>query len=861
MPYPERGVTGLLRGDDPSQAVINDHEIGPLPAGTSLRADPAHAGAILDAALDAVITIDHQGRVLEFNPAAERTFGYAKQDVVGRELAGLIVPPTHREAHRRALERWTEHGPTRGAGALLGRRLDVQAMRADGTEFPAELAISRVEIPGPPIFTACIRDISDRADTEERLRTAEFRYRTLVEQLPLISYVDHEHDPGSKAMYVSPQIETVLGYTPEEWLTVADLFTEAIHEDDRQRVLDEKVAAYTRGETLRQEYRMHTRDGRLIWVEDISVHVEPPEGGVPFRQGFALDITERKRADEAVRLAETRYRTLVEQLPLAVYIDRVDASSSNVYTSPQIEEMLGYSVEEWVADPSLFVELLHADDRERVLAAHERTHVEGEPLHVEYRLYRRDGRVVWVHDEAHMIKDPATGEPVLQGYLLDITARREAEEQLRHQAFHDPLTGLANRALFTDRVQHALVVSSGDAAVLFLDLDDFKAINDGLGHVAGDALLRAVGVRLRASLSATHTVARMGGDEFAILVERADAAAAALDAAERITAALQTPFDLDGREMFVTASVGIAVGGDAEELLRCSDVAMYGAKASGKAQYVVYAPRMDEHLVGRLELVADLRRADIASEFDLHYQPVVELLSGAVRGVEALVRWEHPTRGLLQPSEFVHLAEETGRIVEIGRWVLAEACRQTAEWHERLEGGHGLSVSVNVSTRQVRRPGLLDDVDAALAGSGLEPGDLTLEITESVLARRREELTSILEEVTNRGVRLALDDFGTGYSSLSLLQDLPVHTLKVDRSFVQSIGAEDGGRAPFVRAIVELAEALELTVVAEGIEEIDQVAALRRLGCRVGQGFYFARPLPPAALEAFVRENRARSAA
>ena len=839
--------------------MIENRDTGPAPVQTSLRGDPAHASAILDAALDAVITIDHHGFVLEFNIAAERTFGYSKEEVLGRELAALIVPPAFRDAHRRALERWTELGPAPGAGALLGRRIEVQAMRSDGTEFPAELAISRVDVPGPPVFTACIRDISERTDTEERLRTAEFRYRTLVEQLPFISYVD-QADSSSKALYVSPQIEAVLGYTPDEWLTLPDLFELAIHEDDRRRVLAEKVDAYASGVTLRHEYRMHARDGRLIWVEDVSVYVEPPEGGVPFRQGFALDITERKRADDAIRLAETRYRTLVEQLPLAVYIDRVDASSSNVYTSPQIEAMLGYSVEEWVSDPSLFVALLHPDDRERVLAAHERTRVTGEQLCADYRLHARDGRIVWVHDEAHIIDDPGSGEQVLQGYLLDITARREAEEQLRHQAFHDPLTGLANRALFTDRVQHALVVGSGDAAVLFLDLDDFKAVNDGLGHVAGDALLRAVGVRLRASLSPTHTVARMGGDEFAILVERVDAAAAAVDTAERVIAALQTPFDVDGREVFVTASVGIAIGGDAEELLRCSDVAMYGAKASGKAQYVVYAPRMDEHLDGRLELVADLRRADIATEFVLHYQPVVELLSGAVLGVEALIRWQHPTRGLLQPSDFVHLAEETGRIVEIGRWVLAEACRQTAEWHELLVGGDALAVSVNVSTRQVRRPGLIEDVEAALAGSGLAPEHLTLEITESVLARRREELTDILEEVTGRGIRLALDDFGTGYSSLSLLQDLPVHTLKVDRSFVQSIEAE-GGRAPFVRAIVDLAHALELAVVAEGIEEVGQIAALRRLGCRIGQGFYFSKPLPAAALESFVRDRRGRSAA
>ena len=825
-----------------------------------MRAGEAHAAAILDSALDAVITIDHHGRVLEFNVAAERTFGYSKQEVLGRELAELIVPPRFREAHRQALTRWNAHGPTSGAGTLLGRTIEVEAMRSDGTEFPAELAISRVAISGPPLFTASIRDISERTAAEEQLRAAEFRYRTLVEQLPLISYVDAGDSPDASALYVSPQVEDVLGWTPEEWLTRPNVFRESLHEHDRDRVLAEKREAYARRVTLRHVYRIRARDGRVLWFEDVSTHVEPPEGGAPLRQGFALDITERKRADDAVRLAETRYRTLVEQLPLAVYIDRIDECSSNLYTSPQIEPMLGYSVEDWMADPALFVECLHSDDRERVLAAHERTHATGEPLHIEYRLHARDGRVVWVHDEARIIGDPHTGEPVLQGYLLDITARHEAEEQLRHQAFHDPLTGLANRALFTDRVQHAIVVRSEDAAVLFLDLDDFKAVNDGLGHLAGDALLRAVGVRLRASLSPTHTVARMGGDEFAILVEGTSAADAALDAAERITTALQTPFDVDGREVFVTASVGIAVGGDAEELLRCSDVAMYGAKASGKAQYVVYAPRMDEHLVGRLELVADLRRAYIESEFVLHYQPIVELSSGAVLGTEALVRWQHPSRGLLQPTEFIHLAEESGRILDIGSWVLCEATRQTAEWQRRLVGAANLSVSVNVSTRQVRRPGLIEDVESALASSGLGAGHLTLELTETVLARRRDELTSILEELTAKGLRVALDDFGTGYSSLSLLQDLPVHTLKIDRSFVQCLGAE-GGREPFVRAIVELAQGLELTVIAEGIEQMGHVAALRKLGCRVGQGFYFARPLEPAALEAFVREQRGRSAA
>ncbi len=696
-------------------------EPGHIDAGDSaLRSGVAHAHAILDAALDAVITIDHRGHVLEFNRAAEVTFGYEKDAVLGQELAALIVPPELRDAHRRALARWTEEGPTAGAGAMLDRRIEVQALRADGSVFPAELALSRVDVPGPPVFTACIRD-----------------------------------------------------------------------------------------------------------------------------------ITERQKAETALREAELRYRTLVEQLPLAVYIDRVDEKSSNIYSSPQIEAMLGYTVEEWRSNPSLFVRCLHPEDRDRVLEAHATTHATGEPLRIEYRLIARDDRVVWVHDEGRIVGDRERGETVVvQGYLQDVTARKEVEEQLRHQAFHDALTGLANRALFTDRVQHALVIRSaanGGVAVLFLDLDDFKAVNDSLGHLGGDMLLRHVAARLREALSPSHTVARIGGDEFAILVEEESGLAAAVDVAERVLEQFQQPFDLDQRELFVTASVGIAVSHDSEELMRSANVAMYQAKASGGAQYVVYAPRMDEDVAGRMEIVADLRRASVHEEFVLHYQPTVELATGAIVGVEALARWKHPRLGLLAPSEFIPLAEETGRIVDIGRWVLSESCRQAAEWR-RQPAGSQLTMSVNVSTRQVRRVGLLEDVRHALASSGLDPAALTLEITESVLVGAREDLIGLLGEIVELGVALALDDFGTGYSSLSMLKDLPVQTLKIDQTFVGAIGTGTE-RIAFVRAIVDLAEALGLTVVGEGIQSAAHVTTLLRLGCRVGQGFYFGEPLEAGVLE------------
>ena len=569
-----------------------------------------------------------------------------------------------------------------------------------------------------------------------------------------------------------------------------------------------------------------------------------PPNAASARDGAPATASASNGAEPGLRLEAGRFRSLVEQLPLSVYIDRLDDVSSNVYTSPQIEPMLGYSSVEWVENDDLFVQLLHPEDRERVLAAHHRTHTTREPLFIEYRLRTKDGRYLWVQDEARVVADG--GEFVLQGYLLDITARREAEEQLRYQAFHDALTGLANRSLFTNRVEHALVLRSqqtrAEVAVLFLDLDDFKGVNDTLGHAAGDALLRGVGVRLREALSPSYTVARMGGDEFAVLIEEVAGTPTAVDAAERIVASLQTPFDVEGREVFVTASVGIAIGTVADDLLRAADVAMYRAKGSGKAQYVLYAPRMAEDLVGRLELVAELRRAKCEDEFVIHYQPVVDLESGAVVGVEALVRWEHPTRGLLAPDEFIPLAEETGKIVDLGKWVLAEACAQVARWRAETPGAAELSLNVNVSTRQVRPGVLVESVRSALVASGLPPEALTLELTESVLARRHEELRAVLAEVALLGVRLALDDFGTGYSSLSLLQDLPVHTLKVDRSFVNALDA-DTTRQGFVQAIVDLAQTLDVSLVAEGMETAAQTTELRRLGCQVGQGFHFSPPL------------------
>ena len=507
--------------------------------------------------------------------------------------------------------------------------------------------------------------------------------------------------------------------------------------------------------------------------------------------------------------------------------------------------MLGYSSVEWVENDDLFVQLLHPEDRERVLAAHHRTHTTREPLFIEYRLRTKDGRYLWVQDEARVVADG--GEFVLQGYLLDITARREAEEQLRYQAFHDALTGLANRSLFTNRVEHALVLRSqqtrAEVAVLFLDLDDFKGVNDTLGHAAGDALLRGVGVRLREALSPSYTVARMGGDEFAVLIEEVAGTPTAVDAAERIVASLQTPFERrrprgvrhrQRRDRDSAPSRTISCG---RRMSRCTGRRVR-ARRSTCCTHRGW-PRISWDASSWSPSCGAPSARTSSSSTTSRWSISRAVPSSASRRSSA---GSIPRAASSLPTSSSRSRRRPGKIVELGKWVLAEACAQVARWRAETPGAAELSLNVNVSTRQVRPGVLVESVRSALVASGLPPEALTLELTESVLARRHEELRAVLAEVALLGVRLALDDFGTGYSSLSLLQDLPVHTLKVDRSFVNALDA-DTTRQGFVQAIVDLAQTLDVSLVAEGMETAAQTTELRRLGCQVGQGFHFSPPL------------------
>jgi diguanylate cyclase (GGDEF)-like protein/PAS domain S-box-containing protein len=542
------------------------------------------------------------------------------------------------------------------------------------------------------------------------------------------------------------------------------------------------------------------------------------------------------------RDSEAYFRTLVHNTSDIILI--VDDRDVVRYASPSAgpvfgsENLVGSSLWGFVA----------ADEHNRLAALlrHIRTGIHGQDQ-IDLRAVRTDGVELAVDVDCRDLRD----DPTVDGLVFtirDVTERRQLEEQLIRQAFHDSLTGLANRVLFQDRVEQSVARAKRDhglVGVLFIDLDDFKIVNDTLGHAVGDQLLVAVGRRITEQVRSTDTVARLGGDEFAALIETDSIADLEL-AAERIVLALAEPFTVAGETVNGISSVGLGStleASDSDELLRQADLALYVAKGAGKGQWRRYQSDLHTAVLERLELRLALDHAVKEDQFVLQYQPIFDLASGAALGFEALVRWNHPTRGIIGPSNFIEVAEESGLIVPIGRMVLRQALRTAGAWQRRLQPGVVRYVSVNVSARQFRTTGFVDEVRQALAESGVEPGTLMLEITESLLLRNDEQVRSDLEGLRAMGVRLAIDDFGTGYSSLSYLQHMPIDVLKIDKSFIDDVHASNQQRA-LVTAIVQLARTLDLAVVAEGVEHPAQHAALVEMGCPYGQGYLFARPLP-----------------
>ncbi|HKI95278.1 MAG TPA: EAL domain-containing protein [Gemmatimonadales bacterium] len=606
------------------------------------------------------------------------------------------------------------------------------------------------------------------------------------------------------------------------------------------------------------------RDAEMLFVSsggeriDVSVSVShiPARDGRPLGVVVAArDIRARKRAAEALRESEERYALAARGAKDGLW--DWDIRSGRIYYSAHWAEALGVRSTDMAPTLDAWLDRVHADDREQLEAELE-AHLKGVTPHFthEHRVRHTDGSWRWMLVRGLAVRGPDGKAYRIAGSQTDITERKEAEDRLLFDAFHDVLTGLANRALFMDRLGHAVSRARRQEqacfAVLFLDLDRFKLINDGLGHGTGDRLLEAIGSRLRRCVRPGDTVARFGGDEFTILLDGISCLQDATHIAERIDEELSEAFVLDGKELFAGASIGIAVGGRgyqrAEDVLRDADIAMYRAKASGRSRYVVFDPSMHHHAVTQLEMETDLRHAVDRRQLRVHYQPIVGAQHGDIRGFEALVRWEHPRLGLIGPSAFIPLAEESGLIVPIGAWVLEESCRQLRAWQERHGGDPPLTVSVNISGRQFVRADLCEQVQQALETTGLPAGCLRLEITESVLMEDVEQAIATLGELRALGVKLHMDDFGTGYSSLSYLQRFPIHTVKIDGSFVERI-REDDQDTEIVRTIIALATHLGLEVVAEGVETPEQQHWLRVLRCGYLQGYLFSKPVSAAEVD------------
>jgi diguanylate cyclase (GGDEF)-like protein/PAS domain S-box-containing protein len=685
-----------------------------------------------------------------------------------------------------------------------------------------------------------------------------------MDRLPAVIYVDGAggDDP---MLDVSPAIEELLGVSREEWLD-ADLgWQRFVHPEDLGRVETEGVRSVATGEPYRVEYRARHRDGHEIWISEEAVLVRDQAGEPAFWLGIMLDVTELVSAQRNLEEARSKYGALVEQIPAIVYVDLADESMATTYVSPQIESLLGVTAQQYVDDPDLWTSMLHPDDRETALETYTRGRERGEPFTFEYRLVARDGRTVWFRDSAIVLPGVEGRPGLIQGVMLDITDRKDAEERIAFLAYHDKVTGLPNKAMFDELLERSLVRARRHGmglAVLSLDLDNFKLVNDSLGHDAGDALLVQLSDRLAEATRETDLVARQGGDEFLLLLADLDrispladgdgAEISAESVANRVQRSLETPFSVNGTELYVTASIGISVfptdADDAAMILKNADTAMFRAKKAGPGGYVIH--RADEaDSLSKLSLSTRLRKAVELKSWMLHYQPLIELDSGRTFGVEALIRWPEPNGGLVQPGEFIPLAEEMGLIDAIGDWVVDELARQSAEWEG--EGLH-LDIGFNLSPRQLYQDDLVDKILAPIEAAGIAPERITVEITESTAMTDPDRTLAMLEGLHDRGLRLAIDDFGTGYSSLARLRHMPVDILKIDRTFVREVHS-DPQSASMVSAIIALASNLGMVALAEGIETEEEWRFLADRGCLYGQGYFFSRPVPAADIVAMHR--------
>ena len=771
-------------------------------------------------------TID--GQVLECNDALARMLGYdSRDDLMQHPASDLYVNKDGRAVFIEQIRR-----------VRTMTNVEICLRRKDGA--PVWLLESVHLLPGDPeILEGTLIDITDRKVTENALRESERRYRLLVERMREgLAQVDN----GNVLQFVNDRYCDMVGYQRDELLGKNADFLLASPED--AAIVAAKSESRLHGITDQYEIRIQRKDGSVIWVEIGGAPVTDAEGAVVGSIGVHNEVTARRQAEHSLRESEARYRLMAENS--TDMISRISFDGTILYASDASRRLLGYEPSE--LEGRTFYDFMHPPDQVEIRQLTALIN-ENRPMTFSFRMVRKDGLMVWFETTSRSVRDPRSGGvDEIIGVSRDISERKRAEEQIEFQAYHDALTGLPNRRLFRDRLTVALAHARRmrtPLAVMFLDLDRFKEVNDTLGHSFGDEMLKLVAARLQEALREEDSIARMGGDEFTVLLADLASTDDAATIAQKLIETVAQPMRIEEREIFITTSIGIALfpsdGDTAELLLKNADHAMYRAKDAGRSSVQLFTPAMNSRALDRLSMENSLRHALERAEFALHYQPQIDVKTRTITGVEALLRWTPAGGQMVSPATFIPIAEETRLIIPIGEWVVREACRQARQW--QLEGHPGLRVAVNLSPRQFQQADLPSMVASALEDSGLPASDLELEITESTAMQNTERTIAILRRLREMGICIAIDDFGTGHSSLNYLRSFPIDTVKIDQEFVRGIENSEADRA-IVSAVIGMARGLRLRVVAEGVETEPQLAFLAEHGCEEVQGYLFGRPAP-----------------
>jgi len=776
------------------------------------------------------------GSFIEVNAQFAEILGYTPAELKNMSVRDIVEPDDLALADGDRIKLATD-----GSDSAVR---EFRFTRKDGSKGWAVRGLSLVRDPAGEVkyFIAAIQDITARKNAETALQESEERFRLITETIDEVFWIAGVKTDAT--FYISPGYERVWRRSRESLLANPRSFLDPVHPDDKARVL-ENLKSKEAGQPHDHEYRIFWPDGSIRWIWDRGFPIKDAEGTVSRYVGIAEDITERKRVEAALYDTQEQFHQLAEHIPEAFWITDIQRDQV-VYVSPAYEQIFGQRYSSLEDAMGAWYQAIHPADRERTIA--EYRNQRGGNIDHEYRIVRPDGVTRWLRSRGFPVLD-AGGVPYrMAGTIEDVTERRDMRERLLHQAQYDSLTQLPNRALCYDRLKQAINQAQRRNCVvgcLFIDLDRFKTVNDTLGHAFGDELLKQAGERLAQSIRSGDTVARLGGDEFAVILCEIAQGAHAGAIAQKIIDVLSKPFQLDGHEVFISASIGVTIypgdGADADTLIKNADVAMYHAKEHGRNNYQFYAATMNEQALENLLFENGLRRALERNEFLLHFQPKLDIAGGKITGCEALLRWQSSTNGLVPPNQFIPLLEESGMIVPVGEWVINAACAQIREWKEA--GVAPVPIAVNLSSKQFQHQDICNIVDQAMLEHDVDARYLEFEITESAAMQNAEAAIITLQNLKALGVRISIDGFGTGYSSLSYLKRFPVDALKLDRSFVDGL-PDDPNDAAVSQAVIAMAHSLGLTVIAEGVETQAQRTFLARHDCDELQGFYFARPLP-----------------